>query len=129
MFYSLLIVTFLLAVIVTLGVIFLFNHPLKKILQRIIQDEISQAWHRYILFATFVVGVSGGVRIHELERYISAPHSEMDILVLNSQRWTLEIYRTIIQTLQSIAWMFLVVFIFALLAYVIVRGFEIKKSK
>ena len=51
------------------------------------------------------------------------------MLVLNSERWTLEVYRTIIETLQSLAWMYLVVFIFALIAYVIVRGFELKNKK
>lgn len=33
----------------------------------------------------------------------------------------LEIYRTVIEALQSIAWMLLVFFVFALIAYVIVR--------
>ena len=33
----------------------------------------------------------------------------------------LEIYRTIIETLQSIAWMLLVVFVATLIAYVLVR--------
>ncbi|RMD58702.1 hypothetical protein D6833_12610, partial [Candidatus Parcubacteria bacterium] len=72
---------------------------------------------------------SGGVRIHQLERYISAPQKDSQILALNAERWTLEIYRTIIQTLQSLAWMYLVVFIFALIAYVIVRAFEAKRLK
>lgn len=33
-----------------------------------------------------------------------------------------------IETLQSLAWMYLVVFIFALIAYVIVKGFALKHS-
>ena len=48
--------------------------------------------------------------------------------MLNAERWLLEVYRTIIETLQSLAWMYLLVFIFALIAYVIVRGFELKNS-
>jgi len=48
--------------------------------------------------------------------------------VLNADRWTLEVYRTIIETLQSIAWMLLVFFVAALLAYVIVRGFELRRQ-
>ncbi|MGD8804169.1 MAG: hypothetical protein PVG12_13370, partial [Gammaproteobacteria bacterium] len=54
---------------------------------------------------------------------------DTEVLVLNSERWTLEVYRTIIETLQSLAWMYLVVFIFALIAFVIVRGFELKHQK
>jgi len=128
MFFSLLMATFLLAAAVSYGVVRLFDKPIAAILSRIIRDDISSAWHRYITFAAFVVGISGGVRIHELERYISAPHKDATVLVLNSQRWTLEIYRTVIETLQSIAWMYLVVFVFALIAYVIVKGFEHKRG-
>jgi hypothetical protein len=40
---------------------------------------------------------------------------------LNTDRWTLEVYRTVIETLQSIAWMLLVFFVAALIAYVVVR--------
>jgi hypothetical protein len=63
-----------------------------------------------------------------LERFITANHKEELILTLTKERWTLEIYRTIIETLQSIAWMYLIVFIFALLAFVIVKGFEHKNA-
>lgn len=129
MFLSLLLVTFFLATAVSYGVVKLFDKPIAAILLRIIQDEISEAWRRYIKFAAFVVGISGGVRIHELERYISAPHKDAQVLVLNAERWTLELYRTVIETLQSIAWMYLIFFIFALIAYVIVRGFELRSKR
>ena len=35
------------------------------------------------------------------------------VMQLNAARWTLEVYRTVIETLQGIAWMLLVFFIFA----------------
>jgi hypothetical protein len=47
---------------------------------------------------------------------------------LTAEAWTLEIYRTVIGTLQSLAWMLLLVFVFALIAFVIVRAFELKKQ-
>jgi hypothetical protein len=47
--------------------------------------------------------------------------------VLDADRWTLEVYRTIIGTLQSIAWMLLVFFVAALIAYVVMRGFELRR--
>ncbi|MDP0587928.1 MAG: hypothetical protein QS748_01455 [Candidatus Endonucleobacter bathymodioli] len=96
---------------------------------RIIQDKIHSVWQRYIKFSAYVVGISGGVRIHQLERYINAPHKNTEVLILNADRCILEGYRTIIETLQSLAWMYLVVFLFALIAYVIVRGFELKNQK
>lgn len=127
MFFTLLIVTFVIALGVAHGAVRLFDRPIRMILGRIVAEELSGAWARYIQFAAYVVGVSGGVRIHELERYISAPHRDEEVLILNAERWTLEIYRTVIGTLQGIAWMFLVVFIVALLAYVLARGFELRR--
>ena len=53
---------------------------------------------------------------------------DAEVLVLNAERWTLEVYRTIIETVQSLAWMYMVVFIFTLIAYVIVKGMEVRKA-
>ena len=128
MFFTLLLITFGLSVAVSFMVVAIFKKPLSEIFQRIIQDSISAAWQKYVTFATYVVGISGGVRIYQLERYITARHKDHQILELTSERWTIEVYRTIIETLQSIAWMYLVVFIFSLIAYVIVRGFELKNT-
>ncbi|MGL4639082.1 MAG: hypothetical protein ACRCVX_05040, partial [Shewanella sp.] len=105
MFFTLLFVTFALSVLVSFMVVQIFKSPLGEIFKRIIQDAISMAWQKYIIFATYVVGISGGVRIYDLERYITARHKDAEILELTSERWTIEIYRTIIETLQSIAWM------------------------
>ena len=129
MFLALLLVTFVLAAVVSFCVVMVFDKPISTIFRRIIQDEISSTWHKYVKFATYVVGISGGVRIHQLERYISAPTKDSQVLELNNERWILEIYRTIIETLQAIAWMYLVVFIFALIAYVIVKAFELRGAK
>jgi lysylphosphatidylglycerol synthetase-like protein (DUF2156 family) len=129
MFFTLLIVTFTLSIAVSFGVVKTFDSAIASIFSRIIQDQISSVWQKYIKFAAYVVGISGGVRIYQLERYISAPNKDTEVLSLNAERWTLEVYRTIIETLQSLAWMYLVVFIFALIAYVIVRGFELKHQK
>ena len=129
MFLTLLFVTFSVAVLVSFGVAMLFRGSLRTILNRILSAELVGAWYRYITFAIYVVGVSGGVRIWELEKYIT-PRVENEIpIVLNSDRWFLEIYRTIIATLQSTAWMLLVVFAVALIAVVIVRGQEMKHGK
>ena len=133
MFFSLLIATFLVAATTSAIVLKLFNRPVKAILERIVSDSISAAWHRYITFAAFVVGISGGVRIYSLERYIhpdvrSEGTTEASLLSLTPERWTLEIYRTIIECLQSMAWMYLVVFLVALIAYVIVRITERKST-
>ena len=137
MFLALLAVTFGIALGVSFIVARIFDRPVKNILARIIADEIHLAWSKYIQFAIYVVGVSGGVRIWQLERYITPPgyvgqphqpaEAEQRVLALTPERWVIEVYRTIIETMQSVAWMLMVFFAFALIAYVIVRVFELRQ--
>ena len=127
MFVTLLIVTFVIAVAMSTLVVFLFRRPIMRILSRLVTEELAPTWQRYILFATYVVGISGGVPLWDVEKYIT-PDKNGALLVLNSDRWIVEIYKAVIGSLQSIAWMLLVFFLFALVAYVVVRGFEAKKT-
>ncbi len=126
MFITLLVVTLLIALATSLLVIRLFDRLIRKILDRVVSSELSAAWNRYLSFAVVVVGVSGGVRIWSLEKYITARTDDGEPIVLNADRWILEVYGTLIGTLQSLAWILLVFFIFALIAYVIMRGFELR---
>jgi hypothetical protein len=129
MFLTLLVVTFAIAVAASSFVARLFDKPIASILRRIIAEELSAAWHRYIKFAMFVAGISGGVRIWELEKYITPRGKDGEIIVLNHDRWVLEVYRTIIGTFQSVVWLLLVVFVVALIAFVMVRGSEIRQGR
>jgi hypothetical protein len=130
MFITLLAVTFAIAFAVSSLVVLIFGKPLDKILARIIQDEISKTWLKYLKFAIYVTGISSGVRIWQLEKYITKPmHEGAEIVALNADRWVLEVYRTVVGTLQGVAWMLLVFFVFALVAYVIVRAFELKRHR
>ena len=128
MFILLLAVTLLISVGISIAVMQAFAKPLNAILYRIIADEISAAWLKYLKFAILVVGVSSGVRVREFEKYISPSRWDKDAKVVEftTQRWVLEVYQTAIETLQGIAWMLLVFFMFALIAYVIVRIAETK---
>lgn len=129
MFIILLVVTFVISFIVCIILVKIFNKSLSSILNRLIEETISNAWLKYLKFAIYVVGISSGVRIWQLEKYITPSSEEgSKILTLNSDRWILEVYRTVIGTLQGIAWLLLVFFVFALIAYVIVRAIEFKKG-
>ena len=113
MFLTLLAVTFVIALGVSFSVARIFEGPIKQILARIIADDIHLAWGKYIQFAIYVVGISGGVRVWQLERYIipqqlSEREAEAGILTLTSDHWVLEVYRTVIGTMQSVAWMLMV---------------------
>ena len=136
MFYYLMISTFVLALGVSFMVMRLFSQSIQDILARIIQDPIHDAWAKYTKFAGMVVGTSSGIRIYDMEKYITpltyTDNNKKIVIELTQERWVLEIYRTIIETLQGLAWMMLVFFMVALIAYVIVRWSEIKyaaKSK
>ncbi len=44
MFFTLLIVTFLLSVAVSFGVVKAFNNPIKTIFERVIKDDVATVW-------------------------------------------------------------------------------------
>lgn len=78
-----------------------------------------------------VVGTSSGIRIYDMEKYITpliyTDENQKNIMIeLTQERWFLEIYRTVIETLQGLAWMMLLFFMVAMFAYVIVRRSEAK---
>jgi hypothetical protein len=128
-FITLLGVTFLIALAVSSVVVQIFRKPINAILGRIISDQISIAWSRYLRFAMYVTGISSGVNLWKIEQYITAPQfKDARIVELTKTRWVLEIYRTVIETLQGIAWMLLVFFVFALVAFVVVRVFEFRQK-
>jgi hypothetical protein len=132
MFYSLLLVTFAIAFGVSFLVVQLFKKPADQIFKRIIQDEIASAWTTYLKFALFVVGISSGVRLGQLERYLIKPSYGKDpqVEVLTREKWVLELYRTIIETLQGVAWVLLMFFIVSLIAFILVRLIEVlRKNK
>ncbi len=134
MFITLLFATLAIAVVVAALVARAFASSIRKILARLVGDALAPAWARYIRFAILVVGISGGVRIHALERYLADPvlsDGEAAVpmsggsMVLTGERWVLEVYGTLIGTLQAVAWLLLVFFLTALVAYVILRGVEV----
>jgi hypothetical protein len=128
-FISLLIAMFAVSVVTAAVVARLFDRSIAAILARLVTDEFSVAWQRYIKFAMYVVGISGGVRIWTLEQYVGPRSPTGEVPLLTANRWVLEIYRTILGTLQSIAWVLLAFFLIALVAYVIVRGQEMRQHR
>lgn len=132
MFLLLLFATFAVALVVSFGVMWLFTKPIDSVLRRIIADEISAAWSKYMKFAILVVGVSAGVQLRDLEKYINPTLGGREVQAsgsLSFDRWIFELYRAAIETLQGIAWMLLVFFVFALVAYVIVRLGEARREQ
>jgi len=129
MIIFLFIATFVISLAVSFLVVALFNKSIESILKRVVPDEISYAWLRYMRFAIFVFGIGGGVRVWEMEKYLTPQESTKEVIELSAYRWILEIYQTIISTLQSTAGILLAFFIFGLIAVVVVRIFETRNSK
>ena len=117
-------VTFLVALAVATLAALLFTQPIRRIMERIVQDRISGAWVRYLIFAMYVVGVAGGVNVRQINRYLSPEEVGGQVLQLTRERWVVEIYSTAIGSLAAITWMLLVFFVFALIAYVVQRAVE-----
>lgn len=125
MFITLLATTFIVSGVSTV-VVLIFARPVDKILCRIVSDQIGAVWSKFFKFAIYVICVSCGVRIWDFEKYIAGSQSlGHEIVPLTAERWILEIYRTIIETLQGTAWVLLVFFVCSLVAYGIVRVFEL----
>lgn len=129
MFIALLLVTFLIAAATSFVVARAFHRPVAVILHRIVADELALAWQRYVVFAIYLVGINGGVRIWELEKSVAPRGGNPAPLALNTDRWALEVYRTLIEALQSIAWALLLFFGVALLAYLVVRSLELRAAR
>lgn len=127
MFLTLLAASFVISFAMCAIIAKLFYGSVSRILRRLVEEQIYAAWSRYLVFAIFVVGISGGVRVWELERYILPAKEGETALVLNGERWVLEVYRTMIGTLQATAWALLLFFLVALVAFVIVKGREAKR--
>ncbi len=122
-------ITFLVALAVATLAALLFTRPIRRIMERIVPDRISAAWVRYLIFAMYVVGVAGGVNVRQIDRYLSPQEPEGQVLALTRERWVLEIYSTAIGSLGAITWMLLVFFVFALIGYVMVRAFEMRRGR
>ena len=128
MIIHLLVVTLLLSLAVAGLVAWFFRRSISTVMNRIVGDPLASAWVRYVMVAIVVVGVAGGVRPWDYEKYIT-PVKDQPLPVLNSDRWILELYRTAMGTAEAITWLLLVFFVSGLIAYVILRGAELKQAK
>lgn len=128
MFLTLLALTFVLAVLTSFAAERVFKNPIRQSLEKVVGDALAGALQRYISFAIYVLGVSGGVPVYRLESYLD-PSSTSAKLVMDAQHLALEAYRTILDTLWSITIVLLVFFVFTMIAYAIVRAAELRRQK
>ena len=133
MFITLLAITLGVALITSGAVVLFFRRPIRQILDRIIGEGVAEAWMKFLTFCLFVVGVSAGAQVWKLEQYLqpqpAGPDGRSRVLTLDGPAIALEVYRTIIQVLQGMAWALLVFFVVALIAFVLVKLGESRQRK
>jgi ABC-type multidrug transport system fused ATPase/permease subunit len=128
MFFILLLVTLAVSLLTSALCARFFDRAVDRVLTRIVGEDLADAWHKYIVFAVMVVGVSGGVQLFELQKYIANTGDNGAPPPLTYMSWTLEVYRTVLESLQSIAWMLLLFFLCGMVALVVMRALE-QRSK
>ncbi len=129
MFIIYLLLTFSISLLLSLGVARMFRPSMNKIMNRIIADEVSGSWIGYLKYAMVVVGVSGGVPLYQLENVLNSgrlPDSPKVIMDMNF--FLFEAFRSVINTLQSLAWVLLFFFFTTLIAVIIVKTSEMKRN-
>jgi hypothetical protein len=124
MFLILLLVTLAVSLLTSVLCARFFDQSVERVLARIVGADLADAWHKYIVFAIVVVGVSGGVQLFELQKYVANTGDASAPPPLSSMSWILEIYRTMLESLQAIAWMLLLFFLCGMIALVVMRAME-----
>ncbi|MDE0041638.1 MAG: hypothetical protein OXT74_06360 [Candidatus Poribacteria bacterium] len=124
MFLGFLLVPLIVTAIVSFCVVKVFEKPIAAILSRIIKDEVSRFFIKYVKLATYLVGISRGVRIFQLYedvRKLTTDNQDYDRIEL---LWMSGIYGTIIGTLEAIVHIYLWLFLLLSLLYIMVKVLE-----
>ncbi len=120
------------ALLVSAGALVVFTPAIRVVLSRLVPEEASKAWLRYLQFAVLVVGLASGAGYFSLSTYLSPiytdPNNPPLLPQITPERWALEVYRAALDALVGIAWALLAFFLIALIAYVIVRLVENRRS-
>ena len=119
-------ISFVTAGLVSFCVASVCEKPLSIFIRRIIQNETSHTFTRYVRYATYLVGISHGVTVNPLSSELRAHILKHDFIhhVSNYPEWwmwLIWIPTPIMQSLTAIASMYLVFFIFGLIAYITVK--------
>lgn len=130
MFYALFTAIVAVALATSLAVVRFFDPAVYKILLRTLGQDLADAWRRYISFAILVAGISGGVRPWNLEQYLPPSAGKGSTqLEITGARWLLELWSALTETLRSIALVMLLFFLCSMMAYVIARSLELRRSR
>jgi hypothetical protein len=132
MFVALFVASFALALALSITVAWISREAIDSILRRFVTDfAVRTGFEKYIRFAIVVVGISGGTRVRVLQEFLAASDLNKAAMAaqLTQEFWVMEIYRTILGTLEGIATLLLVCIFLALIAPVVVRMLKLEPAK
>jgi hypothetical protein len=132
MFIALFGASFVLALVLSATIAWLSREALDTILRRFVVDPVVRSgFEKYIRFAIVVVGISSGTRVKPLQEYISAAEWNKPALqaALTQEFWTLELYRTVMGTLEGVAGLLLLCIFLALMAPAVLRMLKVEPPK
>ena len=123
------IVSLVAAGLVSFVVALVCEKPLSIFIGRIVQNETGSAFTKYVRYTTYLVGISYGVTVNPLS-YELKVHILEHLPMLRGPNfpewwmWLIGLLTIIMQSLTAIAAMYLVFFIFGLIAYISVKVVE-----
>lgn len=120
MFVVFLAVNFLVALLISLGIVLLFYRPALNFLKRHFHEESLILWVRLIMIGIVVFAIGLGTRVWDLEELI-APTGHFG---LTRDQVALEIYNTIVATMQVTAFLLFVLLAIVGIAVAIKRKSE-----
>ena len=132
MFVALFVASFVLALALSATIAWISREAIDSILRRFVVDHVVRSgFEKYIRFAIVVAGISGGTRVKALQEYISASEYNKAAMqtALTQEFWTLELYRTVMGTLEGVAGLLLICVFLALIAPVVVRMLKVEPAK
>ncbi|HEX4545445.1 MAG TPA: hypothetical protein VH110_03710 [Candidatus Acidoferrum sp.] len=132
MFLALFAVSFALALALSFTVAWVSKDAIETVLRRFVLDPVVRAaFSKYLRFAMVVVGISMGTRVSPLEEYMAASYSgKVSMLAaVNQEYWVMEIYHTLLGTLEGLVWLLLSALILALMAPAILRWAKLEPAK
>jgi hypothetical protein len=96
---------------------------IEGILHRFLADKIGTAISKYLRFAIVIAGISDGTRAGILRDFIYTPSINRDALSaqLTQEFWALELYRTVIGSLEGILRLMLIFSLGTIVAIVLIR--------
>lgn len=113
---------FLAALAVSGCVVVAFSIPMDAVLHRILSGEMAAAWSKYTKFAVLVGSFSGGLRLSQIGPLAGSPTP----ITINQSM--LEIFRTVIGSLEAASWTLLAFFGATLAAYAVMNVYAYLKE-